>query len=98
MSGELPEVLLQKLILAGQSILSTIADLKRSALLSDFPALNQSIKSKTEEYDALRLETERRVQRAIGEKESQVTFKSFARDDHQLRPTSLAQIRLLGHA
>ena len=81
-SGELPEVLLEKLILAGQSILSTIADLKRSALLSDFPALNQSIKSKTEEYDALRLDTERRIQQAIGEKESQVTVKALPLSIH----------------
>lgn len=42
-SGETPEVLTEKLILAGQALLSQIADLKRQALLADFAALNTGV-------------------------------------------------------
>jgi len=74
-NGELPEVLLEKLILAGQSILSTIADLKRTALLSDFPALNHLIRNKTEEHDASRIEAEAKIQQLMIEKDSQVAHR-----------------------
>jgi len=70
--GELPEVLLEKLILSGQSLLTTIADLKRAALLSDFPGLNQLMKSKIEEHDEARLECEIRIQQMIADKDTQV--------------------------
>merc|ERR1712130_548394 len=70
-SGELPEVLLEKLILAAQSILSTIADLKRVALLSDYPALNKLIKGSVEEHDAARVEIEKRIQQIMIDRESQ---------------------------
>ena len=42
-SGETPEVITEKLILAGQALLSQIADLKRQALLADFAALNTGV-------------------------------------------------------
>jgi hypothetical protein len=45
--------------------------LKRTALLSDFPALNQQIKGKTEEHDASRSETERRIHQIMSEKDGQ---------------------------
>ena len=72
-SGELPEVLLEKLILAAQSILSTIADLKRVALLSDYPALNKLIKGSVEEHDAARVEIEKRIHQIMIDRESQVS-------------------------
>ena len=40
--------------------------------MSDFPALNQTIKSKIEEHDASRLETERRIQQVMSDREAQV--------------------------
>jgi hypothetical protein len=78
-SGELPEVLLEKLILAGQSLLTIIADLKRAALLSDFPGLNQLIKSKIDGHDGLRLDTERRMQQITIVKDTQVNLVAQCR-------------------
>lgn len=55
---------MEKLILSSQSILATIADLKRSVLLSDFPAMNQIVKERREFHDLKREECEKRVQQA----------------------------------
>lgn len=64
-SGELPEVLVEKLVIAGQSILTLIADLKRDALLSDFQAMNKHIESRNLALEHSRQETEEQIQKLM---------------------------------
>ena len=42
-SGDMLEVLAEKLVLSGQNLISMIAELKRNSVVSDFTALNQNI-------------------------------------------------------
>lgn len=44
-SGDLLEVLAEKMVLSGQTLIAMIAELKRNAAVSDFAALNQNIAS-----------------------------------------------------
>ena len=71
-SGELPEVLVEKLVLAGQSILTLIADLKRDALLSDFTAMNKLVDEKRAAHELVRQESEERVQQLLDLRHEQV--------------------------
>ena len=43
MSGDLLEVLAEKLVLSGQLLISMLEELKRNAALSDFAALNANV-------------------------------------------------------
>lgn len=42
-SGDLLEVLAEKMVLSGQTLITMIAELKKNAAVSDFAALNQNI-------------------------------------------------------
>ncbi|KAK9812824.1 hypothetical protein WJX72_004355 [[Myrmecia] bisecta] len=49
--GDLMEVLAEKIVFAGQSLLALIGDLKRNALLSDFATLNSGTAQRIEAYE-----------------------------------------------
>lgn len=53
---------MEKLVLAGQSILTLIADLKRDALLSDFAAMNELVHSQREKHKAILQQCNRQIQ------------------------------------
>lgn len=59
------EVLAERLVVAGQSVLTLIAELKRQALLSDFAALNKMIDKKEAQHNSRVAESEQRVLAAI---------------------------------
>ena len=50
MSGDLLEVLAEKLVLSGQLLISMLEELKRNAALSNFAALNSSIAQQDAAY------------------------------------------------
>lgn len=56
---------MEKLVIAGQSILTLIADLKRDALLSDFQAMNKHIESRNLALEHSRQETEEQIQKLM---------------------------------
>ncbi len=65
---------MEKLVLAGQSILTLIADLKRDALLSDFPAMNKLIESKNSSHEQVRLEAEEQIQQLLTQRALEVSY------------------------
>lgn len=50
MPGDMTEVLAEKVVAAGQSLLRTVAELKRRALLADAAAVNSAVEERTERY------------------------------------------------
>lgn len=48
MPGEMVDVLAEKTVSSGQAVLGVIGQLKRNALLSDFPAQNAAVKQRRE--------------------------------------------------
>lgn len=50
-------------MVAGQSIITLTAELKRQALLSDFPALNRMIAEKSAEHQSVRSASEERLEK-----------------------------------
>ena len=50
MPGDMVEVLAEKVVAAGQSLLRTVAELKRRALLADAAAVNSAVEERSERY------------------------------------------------
>lgn len=67
-------MLVEKLVLAGQSILSLIADLKRETLLSDFSLMNQCVDQRNAEHEQTKQEHETRIQELLALRFEQVTL------------------------
>ena len=61
------EVLVEKLVVAGQSVLTLIAELKRQALLSDFPALNSAVAARQRDHEAVLEAAEQKIQHLAAE-------------------------------
>lgn len=66
--------------MAGQSILSLIAELKRDALLSDFPALNRLVAEKREAHKLLQEQSARQIQECLQASTVQVS-RQYQYDD-----------------
>lgn len=56
------EVLAEKLVVSGQSVLTLIAELKRLTLLTDLPALNSMVAARKSEHDAARSASEQSLE------------------------------------
>ena len=68
-TGEMTEVLVEKLVVAGQSVLTLIAELKRHALLSDFAALNSIVATRERDHEAVAAAAEQKLQQIVAEKQ-----------------------------
>ncbi len=58
MTSDLPEIPAQKLIHAGQTLLTLIGEIKRNALVSDFAARNADAAAQREQYEAQQVASE----------------------------------------
>ena len=59
--SDLPEVLAQKIVYAGQSLLALIGELKRNAIVSDFAARNKDVEVLKIQYEAHEAACEREL-------------------------------------
>lgn len=88
-SGEIVEVLAEKLLISGQSVLTLIAELKRLTLLTDLPALNAMVDAKTAEYEAAKAASEQSLKtlalrRSAVEVCQNTSFRASLKDLHLL--------------
>ena len=71
------EVLVEKLVVAGQSVLTLIAELKRQALLSDFAALNGVVAARQRDHEAVAAAAEQKLQQLAAEKQVKKAKRSM---------------------
>lgn len=76
MPGDMTEVLAEKVVAAGQSLLRTVAELKRRALLADAAAANLAVDERSERYGQAAAATEAALRALRDEVSSTVQARS----------------------
>ena len=65
MPSDLPEVLAQKIVQAGQTLLTLIGEIKRNALVSDFAARNADVAASRDRLALQQAASEEELQRVM---------------------------------